>query len=247
MDDLMSLLGGGQNKINPNDNPLDHLFATLLGGIGRQEGGSPAELLSTLLAGEPVAGLAEQAQVTPTVVQAALALLAGHLAGEGASKEAGVDLNALLAQASRREEPDASALKASGLPQELMKTTGLDLSAAIKALQKLLPLLGGLLNLPGLKPSAAAKPKPKPAAASKPKPASATSKPKPSSAASKPKPKPKPASTTSKPKPTSTASKPKPASGSTAKPKPATKPRPRKSEGLPEIEINPDEPASPDA
>lgn len=228
MDDLMSLLGGGQNQSRPSDNPLDHLLATLLGGIGGQEGGSPAGLLSTLLAGEPAANLAEQAQVTPTVVQAVLALLAGHLAGEGASKEAGVDLSALLAQASRGEEPDATALKASGLPQELMKTTGLDLSAAIKALQKLLPLLGGLFNLPGLKPSAAAKPRPTIHTAAKPKPTSAGSKPKPkpASAASKP-----------KPKPTSTASK----------PKPATKPRPRKSEGLSEIELSPAEPGAPDA
>ncbi len=235
MDDLMSLLGGGQNK--PNDNPLDHLVATLLGGIGGQEGGSPAGLLSTLLAGEPVAGLAEQAQVTPTVVQAVLALLAGHLAGKGASKEAGVDLSALLAQASRGEEPDATALKASGLPQELMKTTGLDLSAAIKALQKLLPLLGDLFNL---KPSAAAKPKPKPAATSKPKPTSAASKPKPAAAS-----KPKPNSAASKPKP-ATTSKPKPSSAA-SKPKPATKPRPRKSEGLSEIELSPAEPGAPDA
>jgi hypothetical protein len=274
MDELMQLLGGNKGKAQQESDPLGHLLAALLGGAEGKEGSSPAGLLSSLLAGgaapagDPVAGLAEQAQVTPAVVQAVLALLAGRLAGEAgqgeaARKAAGIDLSALLAQASSGEEPDPNALKASGLPQELMKTTGLDLSAAIKALQKLLPLLGGLFNLPGLKPTAGAKPRPTTQSAAKPKPTDATTRPKPASSTAKPKPKPasstakprpttqtaakpKPASSAAKPKPTTGAAKPKPAS-SAAKPEPTTRPRPRKSEGLPEIEINLNEPTDPDA
>ncbi|MCX7671794.1 MAG: hypothetical protein N2439_17210 [Anaerolineae bacterium] len=276
MDELMQWLGGGRRGSEKEADPLAGLLDLLAGAGGKEsatgEAAPFAGLLASLLGGgsgggtNDVAGLAEQAQVTPAVVQAVLALLAGQLARQGAQREAGVDLSALLAQAGAGAELDEATLKASGLPQELTKTAGLDLSAAIKVLQKLLPALAKFLNLPGLQP--AGKPKPKPSSAAKPKPTASTSKPKPSSATAKPKPtastskprpsaaaaqsqpatgadKPKPASSTSKPKPSSgAAAKPKPAA-STGKPKPTAKPKPRKSEGLPEINL--EEPTETDA
>ena len=45
------------------------------------------------------------------------------------------------------------ALKASGLPQNLAKSTGLDLSEAVRVLQKRLPSLAVLLGLPGAIPA----------------------------------------------------------------------------------------------
>ncbi|MGC8781322.1 MAG: hypothetical protein ACP5UQ_10690 [Anaerolineae bacterium] len=256
MDEFLRALMGGEGKPHgeEDDATLGNLLARLLGEAGGgQVGGSDTlgGMLATLLGGgsggggNDVAGLAEQAQVTPAVVQAVLALLAGRLAGQAARGEAAVDLNALLAQASAGATPDEATLKASGLPQELTKTTGLDLGAAIKALQRLLPLLAGLFNLPGLKPATKPKPQAASSPAAKPKPASSTARPKPASSSTRPSgstAKPKPSGSTARPRPASSTGKPKPA-GSTSKPKPTTKPRPRKSEGLPEIEINPDEPA----
>jgi hypothetical protein len=243
MDELLQTLAGGAGKPQggQNDAPLgaQGVLAALLGGAGggQATGGDPLDgALAALLGGgsggggNDVAGLAEEAQVMPAIVQAVVALLIGQMGKPGTTKSGGADLAALLDQARSSAELDEVALKSSGLPQELMKTTGLDLAAALRALQKLLPALAGLLNLPGLKP--AAKPKPKPAAKPKPKPAA---KPKPSASTSSAKPKPKPT--------TSTATKPKP-TGS-AKPKPATKPRPRKSDGA--IEINLDAPLPPDS
>ncbi len=234
MDELLRTLMGGTDRPQggADEAPLGNLLAGLLHKAGDEQA-SGSDLLGGMLAAlrgggsgggaNDVAGLAEQAQVTPTVVHAVLALLASQLAGQGTARAAGVDLNALMAQAGAGAELDEATLKASGLPQELTRATGLDLSAAIKALQRLLPLLAGIFKLPGLRPAA------------KPKPSAATS----SSAA-----KPKPTSSTARPKPAASAGKPKPTSG-TSKPKPTTKPRPRKSEGL--NEINLDEPTDTDA
>ena len=153
---------------------------------------------------DPVSGIADQAGITPDIAQAVMALVAGQLAsrqaGEGdKAKSAGLD--ELLEQVRGGQAVDETALKASGLPQNLAKSTGLDLSEAIRVLQKLLPSLAALLGLPGAKPAHKPKPKPKPRPAAKPKPASkpkpkpsAASRPKPSASAAKPaaKPKPKP-------------------------------------------------------
>jgi hypothetical protein len=263
MDELLQMLAGGTGKPQggQDDAPLDtqSVLASLLGGARDEQaaaGGAPlAGLLAALLGGgsggggNDLSGLAEEAQVTPAIVQAVVALLIGQMGKPGATKAGGADLAALLDQASSGAEVDEAALKSSGLPLELAKTTGLDLAAALRVLQKLLPSLAGLLNLPGLKPAAKPKPKPKPAA--KPRPSTAaTAKPKPAAAtATKPKPKPKPAAaTTTKPKPkpkpaAATTTKPKPTSS--GKPKPAAKPRPRKSDGS--VEINLDAPLAPDS
>jgi len=249
MDELLQTLAGGAGKPRGEEaeTPLGNLLAGLLGGAGggQTAGGDPlGGLVAALLGGgsgggaNDVSGLAEDAQVTPAIVQAVVALLVGQMAGQGTTKSGGADLTALLDQARSGAELDEVALKSSGLPDELTKTTGLDLSSALRVLQKLLPALAKLLNLPGLKPAAKPKPKPKPAA--KPKPSASTSaakpKPKPTTAAAKPKPKPKPA--------TATTAKPKPKPASSSKPKPATKPRPRKSDGA--VEINLDAPQTPD-
>lgn len=255
MDEFLQALTGsaGKPRGGKDDAGLGNLLATLLGGAGDEQaplGG----LLATLLGGgsgggaNTLDGLAEQAQVTPAIVQAVIALLIGQMGKAEATKTGEAALAALLDQASSGAEVDEAALKASGLPLELAKTTGLDLAAAIRVLQKLLPSLAGLLNLPGLKPAARPRPKPKPAA--KPRPSASTAKPKPTVATAA-KPKPKPASaTTAKPKP-----KPKPTSATTAKPKPAgsgkpkpastARPRPRKSDGG--LEINLEESPTPDA
>lgn len=256
MDELLQMLAGGAGKPQggQDDAPLG-TQSVLAGLLGGQAGSSDplGGVLAALLGGgsggggNDVTGLAEDAQVTPAIVQAVVALLIGQMGKQETTKSGGSDLAALLNQAGSGAEIDEVALKSSGLPQELTKTTGLDLTAAIRILQKLLPSLAGLLNLPGLKPAAKPKPatKPKPASSAKPKPAS-TAKPKPASAA-----KPKPAtSTAAKPKPkpkpaTSTAAKPKPKPASSPKPKPATKPRPRRNDGG--IEINLDAPLTPDS
>jgi len=251
MDELAQLRSGrkGKSQESSAETPFGNLLGALLGG-GQSTGGDPlGGLLSGLLGGgaqqpgagaDEMAGFAAQASVTPAVLQAVVALLAGRLTGQGATQADSAGLSALLTQAQSGEEVDEAALRSSGLPQELTKTTGLDLVSAIRVLQKLLPSLAGLLNLPGLRP--AAKPKPKPEPAAKP---SVRPKPKPAAAA---KPKPKPASTASakpKPKPAaSTTAKPKPATSTASKPKTAgsAKPRPRKSDGV--VEINLDEPTT---
>lgn len=256
MDELMRTLSSGAGPSGgskKDDDPLGNLLGmfTTQGGEGQPPSGGDllGGLLGTLLGGgaqTPVGGagdvtsLAEQTQVTPAIVQAVVALLIGQMGKSGTAQSGGADLGALLDQASRGEDVDEAALKSSGLPQELMKTTGLDLAAALRALQKLLPALAGLFNLPALKP--VAKPNPKPAA--KPKPtAKPSAKPKPTSASSS-RPKPKPASS-AKPKPsTATSAKPKPASSGKPKPAGSAKPRPRKSDGV--VEINLGEPADVD-
>jgi hypothetical protein len=251
MDELLQMLAGGAGKPQggQDDPPLgtQSVLASLLGGAGGEQaaaGGDPlGGMLAALLgsgsgggAGD-VSGLAEEAQVTPAIVQAVVALLIGQMGKQGTTKSGGTDLSALLDQARSGAEIDEVALKSSGLPQELTKTTGLELSSALRVLQKLLPALAKLLNLPGLKPAAKPKPKPKPAAKPKPSSSASAAKPKPkpaTSTAAKPKPKPATAAA-AKPKPTG-STKPKPASSAKPKPAGAAKPRPRKSDGA--IEIN---------
>jgi hypothetical protein len=150
-----------------------------------------------------------------------MALVAGQLASRqagGGDKTKSAGLDELLEQVRGGQAVDETALKASGLPQNLAKSTGLDLSEAIRVLQKLLPSLAALLGLPGAKPAHKPKPKPRPRPAAKPKPASkpkpkpsAGSRPRPSASAAKPaaKPKPKP-SAAARPKPSTSAVKPKP-------------------------------------
>jgi len=221
VDDFLKALRDATSGGQPSENPFANLLGGMLGGATGEEGGEA----------DPLSGIAEQSNITPDIAQAVMALIAGQLTskpagGRNDARSAGLD--ELLEQARGGQAVDETALKASGLPQNLVKSTGLDLSEAIRVLQKLLPSLAALLGLPGAKPAQKPKPKPRPAAkprpTTKPKPAtkpkpSAASRPKPSTSAAKPaaKPKPKP----------STASRPKPSAG-TAKPTP--KPRRRKSE-----------------
>ncbi len=218
MDDwLRELSSGASNKPTESaqSNPLQQLLGSLLGG-GQSSQQTSEE-----------AGAAAPGGISPVIAQAALALIAGKLAG-GAGQGEGAGLQSLLEQAGKGEEIDATALRATGVAQELSATTGLDMKDALKLLKQLLPWLAKL-QIPGLtalskpaqsaaKPSASAKPKPKPSTASakpKPKPA-AVSKPS-SHAASTAKPKntarPKPASSSAKPAKSKARKKPAKRSG----------------------------------
>ena len=200
---LRDATSGGE----PSENPLANLLGGILGGATGDEDGEA----------DPVSGIAKQWGITPDIAQAVMALVAGQLASRqagGGDKAKSASLDELLEQVRGGQAVDESALKASGLPQNLAKSTGLDLSEAIRVLQKLLPSLAALLGLPGAKPAHKPKPKPRPAAkpkpASKPKPKpSAASRPKPSASAARPvaKPKPKPSSS-SRQKPSTSAAKP---------------------------------------
>jgi hypothetical protein len=214
VDDFLKALRDATSGGRPSESPLANLLGGILGGeTGEKDGAT-----------DSVSGVAEQAGITPDIAQAVMALVAGQLASRqagGADKTKSAGLDELLEQVRGGQAVDETALKASGLPQNLAKSTGLDLSEAIRVMQKLLPSLAALLGLPGSKPVHKPKPKPKPRPAAKPKPAS---KPKPSAAS-----RPKPSTSTSKP-----AAKPKPKPSSSSRPKPSTsaaKPRRRKSDG----------------
>ncbi len=254
MDELLRALTAGAGRPqDAQENPLGNLLSGLAGSLAGQQpaaGENPLAGLLAALAGaqkpaaETVSDLAAEAQVSPAVVQAVIALLVGQLAGQQPTKTGSIDLNDLLTPADSSGEVDEVALRASGLPQALVGTAGLDLASAIRVLQKLLPALASLLGLPGAKPATSST-RPKPATSTaKPKPAAATAKPTASTA--KPKPatstaRPKPATSTAKPKPTAATGKP---SASTTRPKPAastakptTRPRPRKSERIEGIDL----------
>ena len=164
MDDFLKALRDATSGGEPSENPLANLLGGILGGATGEE---DAEA-------DPVSGIADQAGITPDIAQAVMALVAGQLASRqagGGDKAKSAGLDELLEQARGGQEVDETALKASGLPQNLAKSTGLDLSEAIRVLQKLLPSLAALLGLPGAKPAHKPKPKPKPRPAAKPKPA----------------------------------------------------------------------------
>ncbi len=193
MNDLLrALMGGSGGPQDAKEDPLSNLLAGLMGNLAGQQPTADNNPLAALLgadarqpADDAVSGLAAEAQVSPAVVQAIIALLIGRLVGQEQTKTGDVDLSALLTEAGSSGEVDEVALRSSGLPQALVGTTGLDLPSAIRVLQKLLPALAGLLKLPGVKPTA----KPKPAASTaKPKPASGTAKPKPAASTAKPRP-----------------------------------------------------------
>jgi hypothetical protein len=192
MGDLLKTLRDVSSAGQPLENPLANLLDGILGGAVREEdAGTDAS-----------GGIDAQAGITPDIAQAVMALVAGQRTSKGASgkdeAKSGV-LDELLEQARGGEAVDETALRASGLPQNLAKSTGLDLSEAIRVLQKLLPSLAAMLGIPGSKPSEKPKSKPKPRSAAKPRPAT---KPR---AVTKPKPK---RSTASRPKPSTSAAKP---------------------------------------
>ncbi len=205
-----------QHRASSGDH--DESQATKGSFLGDILGGLLGDVLSPQGEAEGDAGLAaHQAGVSPVIAQAVLALVAGRLAQSGPAGRTpegqGADLHALLDQARQGQEIDQSALRATGLPQELSAKAGLDIGDALKILQKLLPWLAKL-QIPGLL-AAQGKPQAHPA---KPKPSSSSS-----SHAAKPKPsRPKPASS-AKPSHSATANKPKrPKNSSSSRPSSST-------------------------
>lgn len=145
LDSLMGMLMGG-GKPSASEEPADANPLTALLGRG---GLNVGDLLEGLLGGaggraEAATGAAEQAGLSPAILQAALALVLGRLRGSGASGTGGgLDLSALLGGTDQAAEVDEAALAATGLPQELAAKTGIDLGDALKALQSVLALLTG--------------------------------------------------------------------------------------------------------
>jgi pyruvate/2-oxoglutarate dehydrogenase complex dihydrolipoamide acyltransferase (E2) component len=198
---LGSLMAGSQEQstVAPQGGGLD--LGALLGGL---MGGAQGQ-----------SGAPAQGGLSSSLLQAALPLVMGALfKGSGGGRAPGVragsvsdpqtdaaveDMAALLQETRTSGVPPAAALRSSPAALHLANEAGIDVAAAVQALQQLLAALQG-------KPAKAkAKPRPKPSAST-----------------SKPKPKPKPASATSKPKP-SGAAKPKPRPA--AKPSGSTKPK----------------------
>jgi hypothetical protein len=198
---------------------LSFLFQNLQGEGINQESGSPdVSGLGGLLAGlvgqgtpeaEPAAqpgpdaaGLAEGMGISPSVAQAALALVMGSLLRSGSDEESkGSDLVGLLGKAGD-QLLDEEAVRATGLPEQLSRNTGLDLPKAIQAVQQLLEMLRKAtkpLGSAGAKPSAgttaARKKRKKASGSTRPK-----AKPKKTSSSTRPKAKPKKPSTAARPK-----------------------------------------------
>jgi hypothetical protein len=138
--DLSSLLQGALEKGGEQGAGAEGLagLGGLLGGLlgqGAPEAGS---------AGQPDlndAGLAEGMGISPSVVQAAMALVMGSLLRAGSAEgSAGGGLSGLLGQSG--DQPlDEEAVKATGLPEQLSRNTGLDLPKAIQTVQQLLEML----------------------------------------------------------------------------------------------------------
>jgi hypothetical protein len=228
--------GGGERGLD-----LSSLFQGLLGeGVGPQPGSGSADLgglgglLGALLGqgapeSEPVgqaesgiAGLVEGSGISPSVVQAAISLVLGSLLhGGSAEGSTGGGIAALMARPG--DEPlDQDALKATGLPQQLSKETGLDLPKAIQTIQQVLQWLRKATKplgsaSAGSSTGAARKRRRKPTAKKKEKTEASTAKAKPkrpkrSTGAAKAKPKARPKTTSSSTRP---KAKPKKTTGST--------------------------------
>jgi hypothetical protein len=213
---------------------LSSLFQGFLGEGGDQDSGSAGlgglgGLLGALLSqGAPeadstgqtdagVAGLVEGAGISPSLAQAAIALVLGSLLRGGKGSEGG-GIAELMAQAGDRPLDD-EAVKATGLPAQLSKDTGIDLPQAIQTIQQVLQWLRKATKPLGSASSGstttAAKKRRRKSTAKK------TEKKETSSGAAKPK-RPRTSSSTAKAKP---KAKPKTASSSTrpkAKPKKAS-------------------------
>jgi hypothetical protein len=225
--DLSSLLqglsgaGGSQEPGSPDLSGLGGLVSGLLG-QGRPEAEPAVQPVSD------AAGLAEGMGISPSAAQAALALVMGSLLrGGSAEGSQGGGLAGQLAQLG--DQPlDEEAVKATGLPEQLSRNTGLDLPKAVQTVQQILDMLRKVtkpLGAAGASTTATGKKRRRKTTSSqstttarkKPKMASSSTRPKPKTTA-----KPKKGSSSTRPKPKTTA-KPKKASTSktAAKPKPA--------------------------
>ena len=196
---------------------LSSLFQGLQGEGRNQGSGSPdVSGLGSLLAGligqgmpeakpanQPspdAAGLAEGMGISPSVAQAALALVMGSLLRSGSDEESkGSSLIGVLGKAG--DQPlDEEAVKATGLPDQLSRNTGLDLPKAVETVQQILEMLRKATKPLGS--AGASKPSASTTAARK--------KRKKASSSTRPKAKPKKTSTSTRPK-RKTTSKRKPA------------------------------------
>ena len=206
---------------------LSSLIQGLSGAGGSQESGSPdlsglGGLMSGLLGqgapeAEPVqqpvpdaAGLAEGMGISPSAAQAALALVMGSLLqGGGAEGTEGGSLAGRLAQLGDRPL-DEETVKATGLPEQLSRSTGLDLPKAVQTVQQILEMLRKVTKPLGSAGAGATarKKRRKTSSSTRPK-----AKPKKTTSSTRPKAKPKKTTSSSRPKPKTTA-KPKKASTS---------------------------------
>lgn len=149
---MLSSAGPTGKGEQSSPNPLADLLGGVLGG------GQGTLDLSGLLAGLPggkadqeTAGNVEQTGLSASLIQSALALVAGKLVagqrGGAGQVESGiggaVSLDNLLETMRNQGAVEESTLRASGLPQELAAKTGIDLPKAIQAIQAILALLTG--------------------------------------------------------------------------------------------------------
>jgi len=150
------------------------------------------------------AGLAEGMEISPSAAQAALALVMGSLLrGGGAEGTEGGSLAGRLAQLGDRPL-DEEAVKATGLPEQLSRSTGLDLPKAVQTVQQILEMLRKVTKPLGSAGTTARKKRKKTSSSTRPK-----AKPKKTTSSTRPKAKPKKPSTSrpkAKPKKTSTSS-----------------------------------------
>lgn len=152
---------------------IDALLQAMLGGLGSAEkskepsgvsGVSLAELLGSLNVGgsgqggldlggilggllgsdaDSETGLAAQTGLPANLAQSAIAMIAGKLLAGGQDREGAGALAGLLERMQSQEEVDEASLNATGLPQELAATAGIDLPEALKAVEAILALLTG--------------------------------------------------------------------------------------------------------
>lgn len=222
----------GRKSVEGQPPDLGGLLGGLLGGGAGAMGGPGA-------AGLDVNGLAEQAGIAPSIMQAVIPFVIGALLKGGQQRVAGIDLGAagpegtqahgvaamgggaplaeLLGRLIGGQSIDSQFLHSTGLPQELARRTGLDLPKALAAIQHVLEALRGRVS-----PShgASTHPAEHPSGTH----ASGTTNPRPATSALSPKPgagtiKPRPGASAPKRKPGGGASGPKPPHG-TSKPRP---------------------------
>jgi hypothetical protein len=201
--DLSSLIqglsgaGGSQASGSPDLSGLGGLLGGLIGqGKPKAE---PAE--------QPVpdaARLAEGMGISPSVAQAAMALVMGSLLrGGSAEGPKGGGLAGQLAQLG--DQPlNEEAVNATGLPEQLSRTTGLDLPKAVQTVQQILEMLRKVTKPLGAAGASTAGRKKRKKASSSARP---KAKPKKTTSSTRPKAKPKKTSASSTTKPRKTTSK----------------------------------------
>lgn len=133
---FQGLLGQGEGQVSGGGDSagLGGLLGALLGG-GAPEAGYVEQT------SPDAAGLAESTGLSPSLAQAALALIMGSLLrGDSGKGSAGGGLAGLLGQPA--DQPlDEEAVKATGLPEALSHSTGLDLPKAVLTVQQILDWL----------------------------------------------------------------------------------------------------------